>query len=176
MNKQDYLKGIFEGNRVVLGKAITLIESTLTKDQELAEEILVACMPKSGNAQRIAISGSPGVGKSTFIEKLGIAFVENKSKVAVLAIDPSSQSSGGSILGDKTRMELLSAKENAFIRPSPAADQLGGVAGYTRETLILCEAAGFEKIIIETVGVGQSEIAAANMTDIFPSSCSSWSW
>lgn len=167
MDKQQYIDGILSGDRVVLGKAITLTESTLEKDQALAEEILETCMSKKKSSQRIAISGSPGVGKSTFIEKLGLSYLNKGLKVAVLAIDPSSQSSGGSILGDRTRMEKLSSNDNAFIRPSPAAEQLGGVAGKTRETILLCEAAGFDKVIVETVGVGQSEIAVANMTDVF---------
>ncbi|NND77592.1 MAG: methylmalonyl Co-A mutase-associated GTPase MeaB [Flavobacteriales bacterium] len=167
MHKQEYINGILSGDRVILGKAITLTESTLDSDQLLAEEILEACMSEKRSSHRIAISGSPGVGKSTFIEKLGLSYVEQGSKVAVLAIDPSSQSSGGSILGDRTRMEKLSASDHAFIRPSPAAEQLGGVAGKTRETILLCEAAGFDKVIVETVGVGQSEIAASKMTDVF---------
>ena len=167
MEAASYIEGILSQDRVVLAKSLTLIESSLAKDQEIALEVLEACMAHSGKSDRIAVSGSPGVGKSSFIEQLGLASIADGNKVAVLAIDPSSQVAGGSILGDKTRMEQLSTKKEAFIRPSPAADFLGGVALKTRESIILCEAAGFNKIIIETVGVGQSEIAAANMSDLF---------
>lgn len=167
LDLDTYYNGILQGNRMVLGKAITLIESTLPEHQQLAQAIIEKCLPQSGNSIRIGITGVPGVGKSTFIETLGTLLTNNGKKLAVLAIDPSSQRSKGSILGDKTRMESLSANENAFIRPSPAAGTLGGVARKTRETLILCEAAGYNVIFIETVGVGQSETAVHNMVDFF---------
>jgi len=162
-----YNKGILEGKRMVLGKAITLIESTLPAHQQLAQAIIEKCLPHSGNSIRIGITGVPGVGKSTFIEALGTMLTGRGKKLAVLAIDPSSQRSKGSILGDKTRMESLSANPDAFIRPSPAAGTLGGVARKTRETVILCEAAGYDVIFIETVGVGQSETAVHDMVDFF---------
>ena len=162
-----YYNGILGGNRMVLGKAITLIESTLPEHQKLAQAIIEKCLPHSGNSIRIGITGVPGVGKSTFIETLGTMLTARGHKLAVLAIDPSSQRSKGSILGDKTRMESLSANDNAFIRPSPSAGTLGGVARKTRETLILCEAAGYDIIFVETVGVGQSETAVHNMVDFF---------
>ncbi|MDO8348138.1 MAG: methylmalonyl Co-A mutase-associated GTPase MeaB [Rugosibacter sp.] len=155
------------GNRRALAKAITLVESTLAEHHVLAQEVLAEVLPHTGNAIRIGISGVPGVGKSTFIEALGLFLIARGHRLAVLAVDPSSSVSGGSILGDKTRMELLCRKEDAFIRPSPAAGSLGGVAEKTREAMLLCEAAGFDVIIVETVGVGQSEIAVAGMTDIF---------
>jgi LAO/AO transport system kinase len=158
---------ISQGNRLALSQAITIIESTITVDQQKAESIIGLAMPLSGKSLRIGITGVPGVGKSTFIEKLGLDLIARGKKVAVLAVDPTSQKSGGSILGDKTRMNLLSRENDAFIRPSPAADSLGGVAQKTRETIILCEAAGFDVILIETVGVGQSEIAVHSMVDFF---------
>lgn len=163
----DYMQGIKEGNRSILAKAITLIESSLPKHRELAQEIIQACLPLSGKSIRIGISGVPGVGKSTFIEAFGKSLSEKNHKIAVLAIDPSSSRSKGSILGDKTRMESLSRDKNAFIRPSPSAGSLGGVSQKTRESIILCEAAGFDIIIVETVGVGQSEIAVHSMVDFF---------
>ncbi len=163
----DYVNGIRQGNRSILAKAITLIESALPKHRNLAQEIIEACLPYSGKSIRIGISGVPGVGKSTFIEAFGKSLTEQKHKVAVLAIDPSSSRSKGSILGDKTRMEMLSRDKNAFIRPSPSAGSLGGVAQKTRETIILCEAAGFDIILVETVGVGQSETAVHSMVDFF---------
>ncbi len=159
--------GILKGDRVRLGRAITLIESTKPAHQEMAQQIIEKCLPHSGNSIRLGVTGTPGVGKSTFIESLGSFLVEKGEKVAVLAIDPSSQVSRGSILGDKTRMEKLSNHPSAFIRPSPAGETLGGVARKTRETIILCEAAGFNKIFVETVGVGQSEIAVHSMVDFF---------
>jgi LAO/AO transport system kinase len=169
-----YVEGILAGNRVVLSQAITLIESTRADHRNLAEQIIEACLPHSGNSIRIGITGTPGVGKSTFIEAFGMYITdlsrnnrEGGNKVAVLAIDPSSQVTKGSILGDKTRMMHLSMNENAFIRPSPAGDSLGGVARKTRESIVLCEAAGFDTLIIETVGVGQSETAVHSMTDFF---------
>lgn len=164
----DYVSGITSGNIAVLGKAITLIESTLPAHQELAEQIIEKCLPLTGKSIRIGITGVPGVGKSSFIEKFGYYLAEDlKKKVAVLAIDPSSSISKGSILGDKTRMEKLSVHANAFIRPSPSSNSLGGVARKTRETIYLCEAAGFDTIIVETVGVGQSETAVHSMVDFF---------
>ena len=153
--------------RRALAKGITLLESRLAEDRATADELLNAALPHAGRSLRIGISGVPGVGKSTFIETLGILLVEQGRRVAVLAVDPSSSIGGGSILGDKTRMERLSVHERAFIRPSPASGTLGGVAEKTRETLLLCEAAGFDIVIVETVGVGQSETAVAGMTDAF---------
>lgn len=153
--------------RRALAKTITLLESTRRDHRERADELLNALLPKTGNAVRIGISGVPGVGKSTFIEALGLYLIEKGHRVAVLAVDPSSSVSGGSILGDKTRMERLSMDERAFIRPSPASGTLGGVTEKTREAMLVCEAAGFDVIIVETVGVGQSEIAVAGMTDMF---------
>ncbi len=150
-----------------LAKTITLIESQRADHQVRAQAVLDALLPHSGGAMRVGISGVPGVGKSTFIEALGLYLIEQGLRVAVLAVDPSSSLSGGSILGDKTRMERLSQNPAAYIRPSPSAGSLGGVAEKTRETLLVCEAAGFDVIIVETVGVGQSETAVANMTDIF---------
>ncbi|MDR0802264.1 methylmalonyl Co-A mutase-associated GTPase MeaB [Fluviicola sp.] len=158
---------IRKGDRVALSGAITLLESTREKDQETARELILCCLPFSGNAIRIGITGVPGVGKSSFIEKFGKTILESRGKVAVLAIDPSSERTGGSILGDKTRMETLSQNERVFIRPSAAGSTLGGVARKTRETIILCEAAGFDVILIETVGVGQSEIMVHSMVDFF---------
>lgn len=159
--------GIQKGDVVQLSKAITLIESTHVKHQELSRQLLERCMPLTGNSIRIGITGTPGVGKSTFIEAYGSHLIEAGEKIAVLTIDPSSQISKGSILGDKTRMEKLAGHPMAFIRPSPAGDSLGGVARKTRETIMLCEAAGYRRILIETVGVGQSEIAVHSMVDIF---------
>lgn len=164
---EDYFKGIIEGNRSVLSRAITLIESSLPAHHNIAQKIIELCVPFSGNSVRIAITGVPGVGKSTFIEAFGKYLTSKSRKVAVLAIDPTSSRSKGSILGDKTRMEELAADSNAFIRPSPSAGSLGGVARKTRESIILCEAAGFDIILIETVGVGQSETAAHSMVDFF---------
>ena len=160
------VQGILAGNLTALSRAITLIESKAEKHQEKAKKIIEACLPHSNKSVRIGITGVPGVGKSTFIEQFGKLFAKNK-KVAVLAVDPSSSISKGSILGDKTRMEELVNEPNAYIRPSASGDSLGGVARKTRETIILCEAAGYEYIIIETVGVGQSETAVHSMTDFF---------
>ena len=159
--------GILARQRRPLAKAITLIESTRTDHQERAHALLDALLPHAGQAMRVGITGVPGVGKSTFIEALGLYLIERGHRVAVLAVDPSSSVSGGSILGDKTRMELLSRRPEAFIRPSPTSGALGGVADKTREAMLLCEAAGFDVVIVETVGVGQSETAVAGMTDIF---------
>ena len=160
-------KKILLSDRLALSKAITLIESTKLKDKDKSEKLIKKLYKKSGKSLRIGVSGPPGVGKSTFIETLGIFLTNKNYKVAVLAIDPSSKRSGGSILGDKTRMPELSVKKNAFIRPSPSGGELGGVARRTRESMILVEAAGYEIILIETVGVGQSETEVAEMVDIF---------
>ncbi len=153
--------------RRAIAKAITLLESTRPDHRACADELLNALLPDTGHALRLGISGVPGVGKSTFIEALGMYLIEQGHRVAVLAVDPSSSLSGGSILGDKTRMERLSVHERAFIRPSPAAGNLGGVAEKTREAMLVCEAAGYDVVIVETVGVGQSETAVAGMTDLF---------
>ncbi len=160
-------EGIIAGNATELSKAITLVESTHHKHQEIAQQLIELCLPHSGNAIRLGITGVPGVGKSTFIEALGSLLIQKGKKVAILAIDPSSTISGGSILGDKTRMESLVRSPNAFIRPSPAGNSLGGVAQKTRESIILAEAAGYDIIIIETVGVGQSETMVHSMVDFF---------
>lgn len=162
-----YITNILAGNIPFLSKAITLVESTNLKHQQQANKILEACLPYANNSVRIGITGVPGVGKSTFIETLGKHLTALGKKVAVLAVDPSSSVNKGSILGDKTRMEELVTDKNAFIRPSPSGTSLGGVAQKTRESIILCEAAGFDTIIIETVGVGQSETAVHSMTDFF---------
>ncbi|MGF1585025.1 MAG: methylmalonyl Co-A mutase-associated GTPase MeaB [Bacteroidales bacterium] len=159
--------GILEGNISLLSQAITLIESSLPMHQEAASELVEKCLPYSGKSIRIGITGVPGVGKSTFIESFGKLFTNTGRKLAVLAIDPSSERSKGSILGDKTRMEELSSDPNAFIRPSPSCGSLGGIAGKTRESIILCEAAGFDTIFVETVGVGQSETSVHSMVDFF---------
>lgn len=163
----EFVKGVLAGNRVVLSQAITLIESNKSAHQTKAQAIINACLPYAGKSTRLGITGTPGVGKSTFIEKFGQHAIQKEKRLAVLAVDPTSQISKGSILGDKTRMIELSSNENAFIRPSPAGDSLGGVARKTRESIILCEAAGFDFIVIETVGVGQSEIAVHSMVDFF---------
>jgi LAO/AO transport system kinase len=162
-----YLEGIQNKDLSILSQAITLIESTQESHQKKAQAIIEKCLPSSGKSIRIGITGVPGVGKSTFIEAFGNKLIQEGRKVAVLAVDPSSERSKGSILGDKTRMEKLANSENAFIRPSPSAGSLGGVARKTRETIILCEAAGFDTILIETVGVGQSETLVKSMVDFF---------
>lgn len=167
LSADDYVEGILSGNRTILARAITLVESSLYKHQLLAQQVIERCLKHSGNSIRLGITGVPGVGKSSVIEVLGKKLTSQGHKVAVLAIDPSSERSGGSILGDKTRMELLSSDPNAFIRPSPSAGSLGGVARKTREIIILCEAAGFDVVIVETVGVGQSEVLAHSMVDFF---------
>lgn len=163
----EYAQGILSGNRTILSKAITLIESSLPLHHQIAQEVIALCLPHAGKSVRIGITGVPGVGKSTFIEALGIQLTRSGHKLAVLAIDPSSTRSKGSILGDKTRMEALSVDPGAFIRPSPSSGSLGGVARKTRETIVLCEAAGFDTIFVETVGVGQSEVAVYAMVDFF---------
>ncbi len=158
---------ILRGDRRSLAKGITLIESSRPDQRQDADALLALLLPHTGKATRIGLSGAPGVGKSTFIEAFGMFLIERGKKIAVLAIDPSSSRSGGSILGDKTRMEELSREKNAFIRPSPAGETLGGVARRTREALLLVEAAGFDVVVVETVGVGQSETAVADMVDLF---------
>ncbi len=167
LSVDEYVKGIAEGNRTMLSRAITLVESSLPAHYEKAQQIIEKCIPLSSRSLRIGITGVPGVGKSTFIEAFGMHLIEKGHKIAVLAVDPSSEISKGSILGDKTRMELLSTHEHAFIRPSPSAGSLGGVARKTREIIILCEAAGYDRILVETVGVGQSETAVHSMVDFF---------
>jgi LAO/AO transport system kinase len=164
---QQYVDGILNGDITILSQAVTLVESSKSEHQEIAQEIIVKCLPFSGNSVRIGITGVPGVGKSTFIEAMGKYITAKGNKLAVLAIDPSSERTKGSILGDKTRMEDLSIDPNAYIRPSPSAGSLGGVARKTREIIVLCEAAGFNHIFIETVGVGQSETAVHSMVDFF---------
>ncbi len=164
---RDLVEGVIAGRRRALAKAITLVESSRPDHQERAAAVLDALLPHTGRALRIGLTGVPGAGKSTFIEAFGLHLIDQGLKVAVLAIDPSSSRSGGSILGDKTRMERLCQNEAAFIRPSPSAGTLGGVAEKTREALLVCEAAGFDVVIVETVGVGQSEIVVAGMTDVF---------
>lgn len=161
------LTPLLSGDRRALAKAITLIESTREDHQVRADALLNSLLPHTGGSLRLGVSGVPGVGKSTFIEALGLALIDEGHKVAVLAIDPSSSVNGGSILGDKTRMAGLAAADGAYVRPSPASGSLGGVAEKTRETLLVCEAAGYDVVIIETVGVGQSELAVAHMTDFF---------
>jgi len=163
----EYLKGILAGDISMLAQAVTLVESSLAEHQKIAQEVIVKCLPHAGKSIRLGITGVPGAGKSTFIEALGMHLVRSGHKLAVLAIDPSSERSKGSILGDKTRMEELSVAKNAFIRPSPSAGSLGGVARKTRESIILCEAAGFNTIFVETVGVGQSETSVHSMVDFF---------
>jgi LAO/AO transport system kinase len=167
LKAEEYIQGILEGDRSLLSQAITIIESSLPGHTELSRDIIKGCLPHSGNSVRIGITGVPGVGKSSFIEALGKRITESGKRLAVLAIDPSSERSGGSILGDKTRMETLSADPNAFIRPSPSGGSLGGVSRKTRETILLCEAFGFNVIFIETVGVGQSETTVHSMVDFF---------
>lgn len=161
------VEGIRRGDRALLARGITLVESTLPAHQALAAELLTALMPATGGAIRVGITGVPGVGKSTLIDSLGTRLTDAGHRVAVLAVDPSSSRSGGSILGDKTRMERLSRDPRAFVRPSPTAGTLGGVATRTREAMLLCEAAGYDVVLVETVGVGQSEIVVAGMTDTF---------
>jgi len=163
----DLVTGVRSADRALVGRAITLVESRNVTHQEKAQAMLHALLPFTGKAQRVGISGVPGVGKSTFVETLGCWLTGEGHKVAVLAVDPSSGRTGGSILGDKTRMERLSADENAFIRPSPSAGVLGGVARATRETMVILEAAGYDTVLVETVGTGQSETVVAEMVDFF---------
>jgi LAO/AO transport system kinase len=163
----EYVEGILKGNVTILSQAVTLIESILPEHETIAQEVIEKCLPYSGKSIRIGISGVPGAGKSTSIDVFGIHVLKEGGKLAVLAIDPSSERSKGSILGDKTRMEKLAVHPNSFIRPSPTAGSLGGVARKTRETIVLCEAAGYDKIFVETVGVGQSETAVHSMVDFF---------
>jgi len=173
LSRKQIVDGILRGDRAVLAQAITLIESSRAADREVAEQIVEDCLPHSGNSIRVGITGVPGAGKSSVIERLGAYLTseqgigEGRQKVAVLAIDPSSQLSGGSILGDKTRMQSLASSEMAFIRPSPSRGALGGVAQRTREAMLLCEAAGYRNILVETVGAGQSETAVHEMVDFF---------
>lgn len=163
----DYVEGVRRGDRAWLGRAITLVESTSPAHSELAQELLVALLPYTGNSHRVGITGVPGVGKSTFIDAFGTNLTAAGHRVAVLAVDPSSSRHGGSILGDKTRMERLSVDAAAFIRPSPSAGTLGGVARATRESIVVVEAAGYDVVLVETVGVGQSETVVAGMVDFF---------
>lgn len=167
MTPGEYVDGIVKGNITVLSQAVTLVESVRPEHEAIAQEVIEKCLPYAGNSVRIGISGVPGAGKSTSIDEFGIHVLKKGGKLAVLAIDPSSERSKGSILGDKTRMEKLAIHPSSFIRPSPTAGSLGGVARKTRETIVLCEAAGFDKIFIETVGVGQSETAVHSMVDFF---------
>lgn len=164
---EDYVAGVRGGDRAMLARAITLVESTRTEHVRLAEQVLQALLPDTGKALRVGITGVPGVGKSTTIDQLGINLIEAGHRVAVLAVDPTSKRTGGSILGDKTRMSRLAQSQQAFIRPSPTSGTLGGVTRKTRETMALVEAAGFDIVIVETVGVGQSEVAVADMVDFF---------
>jgi LAO/AO transport system kinase len=164
---QNYASGVRSGDRVTLARAITLVESTKSEHKALAQELLQEVLADTGKAYRIGITGVPGVGKSTMIDQLGTNLTQDGHKVAVLAVDPSSTRSGGSVLGDKTRMPRLAVDEHAFIRPSPTSGTLGGVTRKTRETMALCEAAGFDVILVETVGVGQSETAVSEMVDFF---------
>ncbi|PIE23684.1 MAG: methylmalonyl Co-A mutase-associated GTPase MeaB [Planctomycetota bacterium] len=163
----DCVQGVLDGDRTVIARAITLVESNAEKHQERAQEMLTRLLPHAGNSIRIGITGVPGAGKSSLIETLGTTLCDRGEKIAVLAVDPSSSVTGGSILGDKTRMEKLSRNKNAFIRPSPSGGALGGVARKSRETMVVCEAAGYDTILVETVGVGQSEITVRSMVDMF---------
>lgn len=171
MNNQQIVSAVLHGDgpaqRRAIAKAITLLESTRADHRAQGDELLTSLLPHTGKALRLGISGVPGVGKSTFIEALGVHLIERGHRVAVLAVDPSSTVSGGSILGDKTRMERLSLQEKAYIRPSPSSGTLGGVAEKTREAMLVCEAAGYDVVLVETVGVGQSETAVSGMTDMF---------
>lgn len=167
LEASEYIRGVLKGDRVILSRAITVVESSLPSDKQLAKELIQAILPHSGNSIRIGITGVPGVGKSTFIEAFGKLLIQKGHRVAILSIDPSSQRTKGSILGDKTRMEELANMPEAYIRPSASGDTLGGVANKTGEAMLLCEAAGFDVVLIETVGVGQSETAVHGMTDFF---------
>lgn len=167
VNVDEYADGVLDGSRTTLARAITLLESTRTDHRQLAQQLLTRLLPHSGSAHRVGITGVPGVGKSTFIEALGTMLTAKGHRVGVLTVDPSSTRSGGSILGDKTRMGSLAADSNAFVRPSPSAGTLGGVARATRETIVLLESAGFDVVLVETVGVGQSEVTVSGMVDCF---------
>lgn len=167
LSAAEYVEGIIKGNVTILSQAVTLVESSVPKHQVIAQEVIEKCLPYAGKSRRIGITGVPGAGKSTSIDVFGLHVLKRGGKLAVLAIDPSSERTKGSILGDKTRMEKLSVHPNAFIRPSPSAGSLGGVARKTRETIVLCEAAGYNNIFVETVGVGQSETAVHSMVDFF---------
>lgn len=167
MRVADYVDGVLGGDAAVLGRTITLLESQLAEHRALAREVLDQLLPHTGGSHRVGITGVPGVGKSTFIDQLGVNLTGAGRRVAVLAVDPTSSRSGGSILGDKTRMERLAVDPAAFIRPSPTSGTLGGVTGATRETVLVCEAAGYDVVLVETVGVGQSETAVADMVDFF---------
>ena len=167
LSASEYVEGILRGDITILSQAVTLVESHNPEHEAVAQEVIEKCLPHSGNSIRVGITGVPGAGKSTSIDVFGLHVLKQGGKLAVLAIDPSSERSKGSILGDKTRMEKLSVHPDAFIRPSPSAGSLGGVARKTRETIVLCEAAGFDKIFVETVGVGQSETAVHSMVDFF---------
>jgi LAO/AO transport system kinase len=167
LSADDYVQGVLQGDRAILGRAISLVESNARAHRELAQDVLMQLLPHTGKSHRVGISGVPGVGKSTFIEALGTNLTHAGHKVAVLAVDPSSERTRGSILGDKTRMVALSQNPAAFIRPSPSSGSLGGVGRKTRETMLLCEAAGFDIVLVETVGVGQSETMVSDMVDFF---------
>lgn len=167
LSKEELVKGVLSGDRRILGKAITLIESNKVEHRRMAEDVLRELLPHTGRSVRVGITGVPGAGKSTFIESFGLVAIEKGHKVAVLAVDPSSTRNGGSILGDKTRMEELSKEKNAFIRPSPSGGFLGGVANSTFESMLLLEAAGYDYVLIETVGVGQSEVMVSEICDVF---------
>ncbi|MDR2506424.1 MAG: methylmalonyl Co-A mutase-associated GTPase MeaB [Candidatus Accumulibacter sp.] len=167
LSLDEYVDGVLSGDRAVLARAITLVESNAERHQELAQEMLMRLLPRAGKTIRVGITGVPGAGKSSLIETLGLRLCARGHKLAVLAVDPSSSVTGGSILGDKTRMEQLSRNRSAYIRPSPSGGVLGGVARKSRETMIVCEAAGFDVILVETVGVGQSEVTVRSMVDIF---------
>lgn len=167
LTDEDYARGVLSGDRAMLGRTITVIESRSPRHRQLAQDILHRLLPHTGRAHRIGITGVPGAGKSTFIEAFGGHLIRQGLKVAVLAVDPSSPVSGGSILGDKTRMAELSQQPNAFIRPSPSGGTLGGVTRTTRQTMVVCDAAGYDVILVETVGAGQSEVAVSDLTDVF---------
>jgi LAO/AO transport system kinase len=167
LSVDDYVDGVLAGDRAILGRAITLVESNSPRHQLLAQDLLLRLLPHAGKAHRVGISGVPGAGKSTFIEALGCRLCDVGQQVAVLAVDPSSRVSGGSILGDKTRMHQLATHPRAFVRPSPSSGSLGGVGRKTRETMIVCEAAGYDIVLVETVGVGQSEVLVSDMVDCF---------
>jgi len=167
LSVEELASGVLDGDRTILARAVTLIESSRPDHQQKAQQLLEQLLPHTGNSIRVGISGVPGVGKSTFIESFGLNLINDGRKIAVLAVDPSSERTGGSILGDKTRMHQLSVHPSAFIRPSPNSGVLGGVSRVTRESILLCEAAGFDTILVETVGVGQSETVVASMVDFF---------